>query len=103
MEKQDLGLTNGESLVILAYLLTSAQGCLREPPDYGIFRLLSAADKLAQLWRPRCNGALALFLDRIVSNTTQKSARRDIDPQGYVDYLADICRELGYVIKTLDD
>jgi hypothetical protein len=103
MDRQGLGLSNEETLAILAYLLTAAQGCLREPPDYGVFRLLSAAERLAQAWQPKCEGDMAVFLNKLVTNTGPNSAKRDIDPQGFNDYVAEMCRELAREIKRFDN
>jgi hypothetical protein len=102
MDKQGLALTNEEALSILAYLLTSAQGCLREPPDYGVFRLLSAAERLSQAWQPKCSGEMAEFLKDISTNTGPASAKRDVDPQGFSNYIAEMCRILAHNIKQLD-
>lgn len=103
MDRQGLALTNEEALAILAYLLTSAQGCLREPPDYGVFRLLSAAERFAQAWQPKCEGEMAIFLNKLVTCTGPKSAKRDVDPQGFSDYMAELCRELSREIKNFDN
>jgi len=46
MDKQHLALTQEEALELLAYLLTSAQGCIGEPADYGVYRLVTAAERL---------------------------------------------------------
>ena len=102
MDRQGLALTNEEALSILAYLLTSAQGCLREPPDYGVFRLLSAAERLAQAWQPKCTGDMAEFLQTLSANTGPASAKRDVDPQGFSNYIAEKCRVLARNIKQLD-
>ena len=38
-------LNNADALSLLAYLLTSAEGCLKEPLIYGVHRLATAAVK----------------------------------------------------------
>jgi len=38
-----------EHFQLLAFLLTSARGCIDEPPIYGPLRLIDAADKLISI------------------------------------------------------
>jgi hypothetical protein len=44
---EDAGLPLTTALDLLAYLITSAELCTREPLHYGMFRLIDAASRLA--------------------------------------------------------
>ena len=43
-----LVISESEALTLLAHLVTSAELCMTEPYDYGIFRLIDAASRLAE-------------------------------------------------------
>jgi hypothetical protein len=48
--KQDKKVTGDEYLLeLVAFLATSARGCLDEPPSYGPFRLIDALSRLTDL------------------------------------------------------
>jgi hypothetical protein len=99
MEEQEIALTHDEALELLAYLVSSAQDCLSESPDYGVFRLISGAERLARAWQPRCADETAPLLNELVTRTGPIGAARDIDPQGFQDYLAEMSREVAREIK----
>ena len=46
-EPAEVGVSVSDALDLLAYLVTSADLCTREPLHYGMFRLLDAAARLA--------------------------------------------------------
>lgn len=99
MNESNLALTHDEALELLAFLITSAHGCLRESPDYGHYRLITAAERLARMWGPRCSGETALFLEDLATRTAQEAAWTDLEPQRYMDYLAECCRAVAFEIK----
>ena len=43
MEESNIALTHEDALELLAFLITSAHGCLRESSDYGHYRLITGA------------------------------------------------------------
>lgn len=47
-EPAEVGVTVPDALELLAYLVTAADLCTREPYHYGMFRLLDAAARLAR-------------------------------------------------------
>lgn len=99
MEQQKMALTNDEALELLAYLVASAQNCLSESPDYGVFRLISGAERLAQAWQPRCSNETAAFLEELIVRTGPVGAAREIDPEGFAAFLAEISRKTAREIK----
>lgn len=99
MADQTTALTHDEALELLAYLVASAQNCLSESPDYGVFRLISAAERLARTWKARCSGETSSLLDSLATRTGPEAAARDLDPQAFQDFLAEMCREVAREIK----
>ena len=99
MNEANMALTDDEALELLAYLITSAHGCLRESPDYGHYRLITAAEKLARLWGPRCSGDTAAFLEEVATRTATEAAWIDAEPDRYMTYLAECCRAVAREIK----
>ena len=99
MAEQNLALTDQEAFELLAFLVTSAQDCLSESPDYGVYRLLSGAEHLASFWRPRSSAPTADLLDELILRTGPEGAKRDMDPKGYESFIADMCRRVAHEIK----
>ena len=99
MNNSKLALTHQEALELLAFLLASAECCLREPPDYGPYRLISAAERLAEFWQPRVTGEISWLLDQLVLRTPSESAGRDQNPERFAVYLAECNRAIANVIK----
>ena len=102
MNEANMALTHDEALELLAFLISSAHGCLRESPDYGHYRLITAAEKLARVWEPRCTGDTAVFLKDLATRTATEGAWLDAAPDRYMAYLAECCRAVAYEIKRRD-
>ena len=92
-------LTNDEALELLAYLLSSAHGCINEPADYGILRLVSAADRIARMWAPRATGDLADCLRNLGTQMSSEAAGMDADLEGFAAYLDKQIKELATIVK----
>ena len=102
MNGANMALTHDEALELLAFLITSAHGCLRESPDYGHYRLITAAERLARVWAPRCSGDTAVFLQELTTRTATEGAWLDAEPHRYMAYLAECCRAVAHEIKRRD-
>lgn len=99
MTDNDYVLTHEEALELLAFLISSAQVCYREPYRDGPYRLISAAAQLAATWAPRTVGIQAEFLNRLSDNTKLVTSNRHQDPSGFERYLAECAQELAGIIK----
>ena len=99
MDTNNTALTDEEALQILAYLLTSAHGCITEPADYGILRLVTAADNIARIWAPRVTGDLAEYLNKLGTQLPLEAARMDVDLDGFESYISKQISELAIVVK----
>jgi hypothetical protein len=100
MEHSELALTEDEALEHIAYLLTSAEGGVTEPQDYAIYRLVSAADRIARIWAPRASGELATFLDNLGTQMPTEATRLDVDLEGFLKYLGEQIAELARIVKN---
>jgi hypothetical protein len=99
MPEPNMPLTEDEALELLAYLLTSAQGCINQPPDYSVLRIVSAADRMARTWAPRASGDLAAYLEELGTRMPTEAARMDVDMEGFTTYLAEQVRVLAKIVK----
>ncbi|MFV1990529.1 MAG: DUF6092 family protein [Acidimicrobiales bacterium] len=103
MSKLNIGLSDEETLELFAYLVTSAQCCLTEPPDYGTFRLISAAERLARVWQSKSESEWSEFLDTFATRAPGETAWIWTDTQRYADYLAECAEAVGREIKRRGD
>ena len=83
-----LVVSESEALTLLAHLVTSAELCMTEPYDYGIFRLIDAASRLARAMVARSSGESRAFLEEVdvkkigrpeTANATGRSCARRAD------------------------
>src|SRR5687768_10873944 len=82
-------LCEAEALALLAFLISSAEGCLKEPPLYGVFRLSTAAIKLAASWEPHASAETAAFLRDIMSRWDAEASLLGRDTRRLKAYLAE--------------
>jgi hypothetical protein len=97
MEETNLALTHEEALEILAYLLSSAHGVLTD--DYGVYRLASAADRIARFWEPHANGELKKYLHDLGMNMQTNVANMTVDVEGFSTYLNERIAALAKIVK----
>jgi hypothetical protein len=102
MDGQTSALNQEEALDLLAYLLSSAQGCIQEPPDYAIYRLVTAAERLAQAWARRASGTMADYLQNLALQTPTQATRLDTDLGGFQEFLSEQIRRLALETKQWD-
>ena len=93
-------LTEDEAIELIAYLLSSARGLLREPESYAVLRMATAADRLAALWAPRATGDLGRFLDDLVQRMPVAAATtQGGDVASFERYLGEKIGELARIVK----
>lgn len=85
---------------IAAFLATSAQGCLNEPPLYGPFRLLDALSKLAEL--PDYDRGLTPdpFLKEIKAIIDEKKLLVMYDVEAFRGAIDEIVEKFGRELKA---
>ena len=100
MNEQKTGLTDTEALELLAYLITSAQECSSGASiNYGTYRLITAAEQLANSWRPKCSDETAAFLDELLVGMARDTDKFATDLPAYQAFLAESCRLLALEVK----
>lgn len=103
MNNDDITLNEDEAIELIAYILTSAQGLLKEPPDYAVLRMVSVADRMAGMWAPRSAGDLAGFLDDLSKRMPLEAARtQGGDLEAFKRYLSEKITELAQIVKERD-
>jgi Family of unknown function (DUF6092) len=95
-------LSEAEGLELLAYLVTAARTQLDEAAEYGPFRLLTAAQRLAQLMAPRCTPGTRALLEGPIREVPE-TATRSLDPAGYAAALDAVCRAVAeHLVREFD-
>ena len=103
MNNDNITLNEDEAIELIAYILTSAQGLLKEPPDYAILRMVSIADRMAGMWAPRSAGDLGGFLDDLSKRMPVEAAQTQRgDLEAFKRYLSDKIIELAQIVKQRD-
>ena len=87
-----LVVSESEALILLAHLVTSAELCLTEPYDYGIFRLIDAASRLAAAMLPRSSGESRAFLEPFLLEVDEKKMWDARDRERYGSFLRETSR-----------
>jgi len=82
-----LVVSESEALTLLAHLVTSAELCMTEPYDYGIFRLIDAASRLAAAMLPRSSGESRAFLEAFLEEVNVKKMWSTQDRERYGSFL----------------
>ena len=101
MGREDVTLSEDQAIELMAYLLSSAQGMLKEPEYYAVLRMVSAADRMAAMWAPRADGALADFLDDLSHRMpVESAATQGDDIASFEAYLATKLSELAEIVKN---
>lgn len=101
MSSQKLTLNENDAVELMAYILTSAEGLLTEPPHYSPLRMVSVADRMAGMWAPRADGALGEFLRDLHQRMPVESAATQAggDITAFRGYLAQKIAELATLVR----
>jgi hypothetical protein len=95
-------LDEGDSVELLAYLVTAARTQLDEAAEYAPMRLLTAAGRLAEMAEPNASARLRPLL-RDIRQGCSETAVQAGDPAGYVNRLDALCRTVAeYLVRSLD-
>ena len=103
MNKEKVTINENEAIELMAYILTSSEGLMEEPPHYAILRMISIADRLAGMWAPRASGDLAKFLDDLNKRMpVESAATHGDDTESFEKYLEEKISELANIVKDRD-
>lgn len=93
-------LSEDQAIELMAYMLSSAQGMLKEPEHYAVLRMVSAADRMAAMWAPRTSGTLAEFLEDLSQRMpVESAATQGDDIASFERYLGQKLAELARIVK----
>ena len=82
---------------LLAFLITSARGCVDEPPLYGPLRLVDAAARLIEIMEKEGKATLELLeLQKLIE---EKKDLVMYDEEGFIEFLDDLSKKLAKIIK----
>lgn len=83
---------------LLAFLLTSARGCIDEPPIYGPLRLIDAADKLISMLMEKYRGESKEFQE--IRKKIEKARNLVLtNEEEFTRTLDELVRSLSKIIK----
>lgn len=89
-----------DGLALLAHLVTSAELCMTEPYDYGIFRLIDAASRLATAMVARTGGESRVFLEAFLGEVNEKKMWETRDRERYGSFLRETSRRTAEHLVT---
>jgi len=96
-------LKNTESILkddhfkLLAFLITSARGCIDEPHLYGPLRLIDAASRLIEIMEKE--GKVTPEILRLKELIEKNRYLVRYDEEKFVEFLDELSRELARIIK----
>jgi len=99
--KQDTRVTGDDYLLeLVAFLATSARGCLDEPPSYGPFRLIDALSRLTDL--PKYATCLKddEFLRKIKADIDEKKFSVMTNTEEFRNMLDSVVRQVTKQLKA---
>ena len=100
MNKDNTTLNEDEAIELIAYILSSAQGLMKEPPEYAVLRMVSIADRMAAMWAPKTEGELYDFLADLSQRMPVESANTQGDDlESFKQYLGEKVTELAHIVK----
>ncbi len=82
---------------LLAFLITSARGCVDEPPLYGPLRLIDAASRLIDIMKKE--GKINEQILRLQESIEEKMNLVMYDEEAFVEFLDELSQELAKIIK----
>ncbi len=98
-----LVIRESDALALLAHLVTSAELCLTEPYDYGMFRLIDAASRLATATLPRSSATGRAFLEAFIAEVDEKKMWDSRDRERYGAFLRDTSRRTAEHLVARED
>lgn len=87
-----LVISESEAFALLAHLVTSAELCMVEPYNYGVFRLIDAASRLAGCMALRASPASRGWLDAFREEVNSRKMLPVRDRERYQGFLREMSR-----------
>ncbi|AHF80986.1 DUF6092 family protein [Thermococcus paralvinellae] len=83
---------------LLAFLITSARGCVDEPPLYGPLRLVDAASRLIEIMRKE--GKVNEQIIKLQKMIKEKMDLVMYDEEMFIEFLDELSKELAKILKS---
>ncbi|AEC51391.1 hypothetical protein PNA2_0474 [Pyrococcus sp. NA2] len=83
---------------LLAFLITSARGCVDEPHLYGPFRLIDAASRLIDIMKKE--GKVTEEILKLQELIEENKNLVMYDEEAFIKFLEDLSKELARIIKS---
>ena len=101
---EPLVLSEPHALALLAHLVTSAELCMTEPYDYGMFLLIDAASRLAASIVPHSSEASRAFLVAFLEEVNTKKLWPTRDRERYGAFLRETSRRTAeHLVARADE
>ncbi len=98
-----LEVSEAEALALLGHLVTSAELCMTEPYDYGIFRLIDAASRLGALLAPGSDLPERAWLEAFVATIDRGKMGSIRDREHYLAFLTAASRTIAeHLVERAD-
>ena len=97
---QNLVLSEEDAFELLAFLITSARGCINEPETYGTFRLIDAASRMIGFVLESGQAEDAEFLRGLKDEIDQRKLWLMTDEEAYFQFLRDVTRKIARQLKV---
>ncbi|WP_175059178.1 DUF6092 family protein [Thermococcus sp. 2319x1] len=86
-----------EHFKLLAFLITSARGCVDEPPLYGPLRLVDAAARLIEIMKKEGKATPEIMeLQKLIE---EKKGLVMYDEEEFIKFLDELSRELAILLR----
>lgn len=96
---QRMVLSEEDVFELLAFLITSARGCIHEPETYGTFRLIDAASRLIGFVLDSGQAEDEGFLRQLKDEIDGEKLLLMTDEERYFQFLRDVAREIAQQLK----
>jgi hypothetical protein len=87
---------------LLVFLIMSARTGVAHSLEFSLFRTISAAARLAEVWRPNCPEEHAAFLDQFLTLVRKESPTFETDQEAFKAFLTEASRQVAIHTKQID-
>ncbi len=101
-ETQAAVLTEMQALELIAFMVSSAELCLREPIIYGTFRLVDGVSRLIAMMSEHNLPETGAFLDTLLAEIDAKKVLMMFDRPAYDDFLRGLPGKVAAEIKRVE-
>jgi hypothetical protein len=101
-ESENTVLTESQALDLIAFMVSSAELCLREPIVYGTFRLVDGVSRLITMMAAHALPESSEFLTTLQTEIDEKKTLMMFDRPAYDDFLQALPGKVAAEIKRVE-